>query len=128
MLEKFISNPNKVFIIDGLGTILSAFLLGYVLVKFENIFGIPSKTLYTLSAISVSITFYDFYCIRKKDDLVHFIRGIVILNLIYCSISFLFAFFHIETITIFGWLYFIMEVLIILTITIFENKVAKSLN
>ena len=28
MLEKFISHPKKLFLIDGLGAILSAFLLG----------------------------------------------------------------------------------------------------
>ena len=115
MLEKFTSNPTKLFIIDGLGAILSAFLLGYVLDKFENIFGIPSKTLYTLAAMPVFFAFYDLYCIRnKKDDLGHFMKGIAIMNLTYCCISILFAFYHLGTITIFGWSYLIIEILIII--------------
>jgi putative flippase GtrA len=125
MLEKFTSNPTKLFIIDGLGAILSAFLLGYVLVKFENIFGIPSKTLYTLAAMPVFFAFYDLYCIRnKKDDLGHFMKGIAIINLTYCCISILFAFYHLGTITIFGWSYLIIEILIIIILTIIEYKVA----
>ena len=127
MLEKFISNPNKVFIIDGLGAMLSTFLLGYVSVKFENIFGMPSKTLYTLAALPVFITFYDFYCIRKKDDLGHFMKGIAIINLTYCCLSILFAFYHLGTITIFGWSYLIIEILILITLAIIEYKVAKRL-
>ena len=127
MLEKFTSNPTKLFIIDGLGAILSAFLLGYVLVKFENIFGIPSKTLYTLSAMPVIFALYDLYCIKKKDDLGHFMKGIAIINLTYCCISILFAFYHLRTITIFGWSYLTIEILIIIILTIIEYKVAKRL-
>ena len=32
-------NPKKLFLIDAYGAILSAFLFGVVLVKFEEIFG-----------------------------------------------------------------------------------------
>ncbi len=127
MLEKFISNPKKLFIIDGLGAILSAFLLGYVLVKFEIIFGIPPKTLYTLAAMPMIIGFYDFYCIRKKDDLGYFMKGIAIMNITYCCISILFVFYHLGTITIYGCSYLIIETLIILTLSNIEYKVAKGL-
>ena len=59
MLEKFISHPKKLFLIDGLGAILSAFLLGYVLVKLERVFGIPSKTLYFLATLPMFFVIYD---------------------------------------------------------------------
>ena len=128
MLEKFTSNPTQLFIIDGFGAILSAFLLGIVLVKFENIFGIPSKTLYALAAMPVFFAFYDLYCIRnKKDDLGYFMKGIAKINLTYCCVSILFAFYHLETITIFGWSYLIIEILIIIILSIIEYKVAMRL-
>jgi len=128
MLEKFISHPKKLFLIDGLGAILSAFLLGFVLVKLERVFGIPSKTLYFLATMPVFFLSYDLYCTRKnKDDLGQFMKGIAIINLTYCCISIVFAFYHFGTITIFGWSYLLMEILIIITLAIIEFKVAKKL-
>ena len=128
MLAKFISHPKKLFLIDGLGAILSAFLLGFVLVKLEQVFGIPSKTLYFLATMPVFFAIYDLYCARKNnDDLGQFMRGIAIINLIYCCISIVFAFYHFGTITIFGWSYLLMEILIIITLASIEFKVAKRL-
>ncbi len=128
MLEKFISHPKKLILIDGLGALLSAFLLGYVMVKLESIFGIPSKTLYFLATMTVIFAIYDFYCSRKtNDDLGQFMMGIAIINLIYCCISVVFAFYHFGTITIFGWSYLLFEILIIVTLARIEFKVAKRL-
>ena len=64
---------------------------------------------------------------KKKDDLGHFMKGIAIINLTYCCISILFAFYHLGTITIFGWSYLTIEILIIIILTIIEYKVAKRL-
>ena len=54
-------------------------------------------------------------------------KGIGIINLTYCCISIVFAFYHFGTITIFGWSYLLMEILIIITLAIIELKVAKKL-
>ena len=128
MIEKFVSNPKKLFLIDGLGAILSAFLLGFVLVKLERVFGIPATSLYFLATIPIFFVIYDLYCSRKNnDDLGQLLRGIAIINLIYCCTSIGFFFYHFETITIFGWSYILIEILIIVTLAIVEYKVAKRL-
>ena len=129
MIEKFISNPKRLFLIDGLGAILSSFLLGYVLVKLEKVFGIPYKTLYLLGSMPVFFAIYDLYCFRKNIEYLSILlKGIAIINLIYCSISLGFAFYHVETITIFGCIYILIEILIIITLSIIEYKVAKRIN
>ena len=126
MIEKLISNPKKLFLIDGLGAVISSFFLGFVLVKLENVFGIPSTTLYFLATMPVFFAIYDLYCYRKKNkDLVKPLKGIAIINLLYCCISIGFAFYHFETITIVGWSYLLMEILIIIIIAIIEYKAAK---
>lgn len=128
MIERLIADPKKLFLIDGLGAILSAFLLGFVLVKLESVFGIPSTTLYFLAAIPVFFACYDLYCSRKNNDnLGQLLIGIAIMNLTYCCISIGFAFYHFGTITVFGWSYITMEILIIVTLAIVELKVAKRL-
>lgn len=114
--------------IDGIGAILSAFLLGIVLVELRRIFGIPKSTLYFLAVLPCLFAIYDFYCYRKIDEnLGIFLEGIAIMNLIYCGLSIGLAFWHYQEITQFGWIYIILEVMIIITLVILELRIAKSL-
>ena len=55
-------NPKKLFLLDGLGAILSAILLGVVLVNQQALFGIPKPTLYFLASLPCLFAVYDFYC------------------------------------------------------------------
>jgi len=121
-------NQENFFLIDGLGAILSAFLLGVVLVKFEIFFGIPSSALYILATLPMFFAIYDFYSYRQKDDkLGRFLKGIAIINLLYCCLSIWFAFYHFQTITYFGWAYLLIEILIVVIIAIIEFKIAHRL-
>ncbi len=101
----FISKPKKFFLIDGIGALTSAFLLGVVLVQFETVFGIPIKVLKILATLPILFALFDIYGFcsssRKTPQLLS-VLGYV--NLIYCALSLGLAFLHIETITIFGWL------------------------
>ena len=57
LINSFYKKPKRLFIIDGIGAITSAFMLGIILVKLENIFGIPSSTLYLLAAFPMLFIF-----------------------------------------------------------------------
>ena len=125
---KIISSPKKLFVIDGFGALLSAFLLGIVLVQFESVFGIPVFTLYILASLPILFALYDisaYYSQANKTP--SLLKGIAILNLLYCFLSIGFAFYHLQTITTWGWIYFIGETLIVLTLSLVEYKVAQSL-
>jgi hypothetical protein len=128
LITKAELNPKKLFLIDGFGAILSAFLLGVVLVKFEIIFGIPSSTLYLLAIMPIFFATYDFYCYRKKHQRTAlFLKGIAVLNLIYCCISLGFVFYHFGTITNLGWIYFLIEIVIVLLLAIIEFRVGRKM-
>ena len=72
-INKFTSTPKQLFILDGLGALLSAFLLGVVLVKLESVFGIPKNTLYFLAFLPCLFAIYDFYCyFQAKENTVFF--------------------------------------------------------
>jgi len=127
-IEKIEHNPKRLFLIDGVGAALSAFTLGVVLVKLEKFFGIPPSTLYILAAIPIFFTAYDFYCYKKANDkLGVFLKGIAIMNLLYCCLSIAFALYHHQVITLFGWIYILVEVAIIVALVIFELRVANRL-
>jgi len=120
-------NLKKLFLIDGLGALISAFLLGVVLVKFESLFGIPKPTLYILAAIPIFFALYDFFCyFRIKKNLPIFLKGIALMNILYCCLSLCFAFHHSTSITALGWAYIIIEIVIVVGIAIFELRVART--
>lgn len=119
-------NPKKLFQIDGFGAILSAILLGIVLVKWEYLFGIPKRTLYFLASLPCLFAVYDFYCYFKiNKNLESFLKRIAIINLTYCCLSIGLAIYHRENIMILGWFYILMEIVIVGGLSIIELKVAK---
>ena len=128
LIKNLLLNPKKMFLIDGLGAVLSAFLLGIVLIKLESIIGIPPSTLYSLAIFPLLFAIYDFYCYLKKHSrLKSFLKGIAIANLLYCCFSIGIAFYHLKTITNLGCIYILTEILIIIILSIFELMIAKQL-
>ena len=126
ILENIDLDPKMLFLIDGFGAILSAFLIGVLLVKFENYIGIPTSTLYFLATLPILFAAYDLYCFRKQNEkLGPYLKGIAIINLLYCFLSIGFAFYHSRTITNSGWTYIIVEILIVVTLAILEFEIAK---
>lgn len=120
-------NPKRLFLVDGLGAVVSAALLGIVLVKLENVFGIPKSTLYFLASLPCLFAIYDFYCYLKIDNQAGLLlKGIAITNLVYCCISIGLAIYHIKDFTYFGWLYILIEVAIVITIAFAELRVAQN--
>jgi hypothetical protein len=116
----------KLFLLDGFGALLSAFLLGIVLVKLETYFGIPKQSLYFLAALPVLFALYDFYCYFKiEENLGKFLKGIAIVNILYCCLSIAFAFHHYQSITYLGWAYIIGEIIIVVAIAIVELRAVK---
>lgn len=116
----------KLFLLDGFGALLSAFLLGVILVKLETYFGIPKQTLYFLAALPCLFAVYDFYCyFRIEENLGKFLKGIAIVNLLYCCLSIGFAFHHFEKITYLGWAYIIGEIIIVVAIAVVELRATR---
>ena len=126
--KKINADPRMLFLADGLCAILSALLLGIVLVKLEKIFGIPKTTLYLLAIIPCAFAIYDLCCFCIKDiDIPRYLKGIAFMNLLYCCLSIVLAFYHFEKIQIFGWLYIALEIIVIIALAICELKVSVKL-
>ncbi len=121
-------NPKRLLLIDGLGAIVSAFLLGVVLVYFEGIFGIPRKTLYFLAFLPCIFAVYDAYCYLRIDERLDvFLRIIAFTNLSYCFISLGLAFYHHQKLSYWGWAYILLEILIVVILVCIELKIASKI-
>lgn len=119
-------SPQKLFLIDGLGALLSAFLLGVVLVQFESIFGMPKTTLYLLAFIPCVFATYDTICyLKARDNDLLLLKGIAMANLSYCLLSIGMLFYHFEQLTWLGVLYFIGELIIVVLLANIQFSVAS---
>lgn len=120
MNQKSLKN---LFLIDGFGAIVSAFLLSIVLVYFQEFIGIPKTTLYLLATLPCIFALFDFYCYFKvKENLEKSIKTIAIINILYCFLSIGLAIYHHKIITNWGWIYVIIEVIIVMIIAQIELK------
>ena len=127
-LNQIAANPRQLFLIDGLGALLSAFMLGLVLVQLEYLFGIPSSALYVLAFFPCLFALYDFYWYRKNtENTARYLRWIAIANLLYCGFSIIMAFYHYEQIKLLGWIYLIGEIIIVVALALFELRIAGQL-
>ncbi len=121
-----IKHPRHIFLFDGLGAVLSAFMTGLFLVNWEAILGIPSKVLYVLAAIPCLLAIYDFFSFHfGNNHYTKLLKGIAILNLGYCILSLYLAFTHKDEISYLGWIYIIIEIIIITTIAFYEFQYSK---
>ena len=118
--------PKTIFLIDGIGALLSAIMLALVMVRYQNIFGIPQNMLYFLAIWPCVFAVYDCYCfINKTRDNSTRLRVIALLNLIYIILSFLMATKHQAEIHGWGWAYIVAEIIVLFVLVNIELVVAK---
>jgi hypothetical protein len=121
------TNRQRLFLIDGLGALLSAFFLGIVLVRFETTFGMPQNILCFLAALACLFAVYSFCCyIFIKDNWRPYLRSIAIANLTYCCITFGLIVTCYESLTILGVGYFVVELLILGILVAVEFKMTSN--
>ncbi|MCB0620776.1 MAG: hypothetical protein KDC32_07565 [Saprospiraceae bacterium] len=115
----------SLFLLDAAGALLSAFLLGMVLVEFEAMFGIPANTLYFLASLPCLFAVYDLYCYRAAPaDIAVFLKRIAFANLGYCLLSLALACHHREELTGLGWTYILLEIVVVALLASFELRTA----
>ena len=117
-------SPYKLFLIDSSGALLTAFL-SLFLTKFENIFGIPAKSLYYLSFLGGIFFIYSFTCfLGKVINWAFYLKIIAIANFFYCCLTISLIIYLYQQLTILGLIYFVLEVIIIIVLATIELKIA----
>lgn len=115
----------KLFLIDGIGALLSVFFLALVLPKFELYFGMPKNTLFILACIAAlfAINSLTIFLLTTKN-LQLYLKAIAIANIAYCIYSLVVVVDNYTTITKLGIIYFTVEIVVILLLALVEIKVA----
>ncbi len=128
MLNKLIKRPRTLFVIDGLGALVSALFLGIIWVYFESLIGMPRNTLYLLASFPIIFAILDvFSYFQHPSSWKSLLRIIAFANILYTCISLWMLFLHAAQLTIWGYLYFIGEIIILAVLIIVEFSAANKL-
>lgn len=126
IFDRLIHQPKLLFLVDSAGAFLTAFLVGLVLPRLENLIGMPPKTLYFLATIGVLCGLYSLLCsLLLKKNHQRFLKGIAAANTMYCLLSIGFILWHFKELKAPGLLYFTAEILIIAKVIHLETKAQK---
>jgi len=124
-LKKKFLQGHHIFLVDALGACLSILLL-FFLYANEALFGMPQSVLLHLILIAAILATYSFSCyFFKPNNWRLYLFIIAILNSIYCLLTIYQLFQNSQSITVYGLVYFVGEVLIISFLAFFEFKISK---
>jgi hypothetical protein len=119
--------PQKLFLVDSLGALLSAILLGLVLIRFENTFGMPQNVLYALAVIPCIFSIYSFLCfLRKTAHWRTCMKIIATANLLYCCLTVGLMVCFYERLTVLGLIYFVLEIIIVISLAVIEWEIVSN--
>ncbi len=119
-------SARQVFLVDGLGGVLTATLLGLVLPMFHEHIGLGPWTLRWLGFAGALYAVFSLSTyLRSPPRIAPYLRFIVLANLAYClTIAFVLTANRAE-VTVLGFVYFAVEVGVILTLVGLETRILR---
>ena len=113
-------DKRKIFLLDGIGALVSASFTGLVLPLFSQWIGLPLWSLYCLAMFPVSYGVYSLCCYWFINEIrPSLLKAIIIANLFYCVLSGAVILFF-PSLTILGSLLLTAEILIVLGVVAIE--------
>jgi hypothetical protein len=123
LIRKFAQKPKTIFLVDGFGALVTAFLLLVMMSKFEAYFGMPVTALRYLCIIATLFCLYSFACYYwVRNHWQPYLRAISIANTLYCCLTIGLIIYHYSSLTILGIAYFVAESIIICILVYVELK------
>ncbi len=128
LIEAFVSKPKRLFLLDGVGALVTAALLLGLLAPMEDLFGMPRWNLYPLSGIAMVFAAYSLAChflLRRRWR--PFLRAIAYANLAYCCLTLVSMIYLSQSLTALGIAYFAGEIIVVLGLVGLELAVGRKL-
>lgn len=126
LADKLRLTPKRLFLLDGLGACVTAMLLAGILIPFQKFFGMSQFALEIASLLAAALAFYSLSCFFfLKENWKFFLKIIATANGLYCLLTAFFVIFYFEKLTVLGLCYFLIEMVIILSLVFLEMKTAN---
>lgn len=117
----------KLFLIDGMGAVITALMLSQVLARFESVFGMPQQLLFILAGIAAGFAVYSTLCYwLVRENWWPYLRGIATANTAYCIGTLGLVIKLFDTLTYLGIAYFVGEIILVVGLAIFEFQFARN--
>ena len=116
----------NIFLLDGIGAVVSVLLLGVVLPAIQPWIGMPLKALFLLAIVPVFYGAYSFACYRFADPRnPRWLQAIMVANLLYCVLTASLTVIHFHEMTQLGVAWFIIDGLVIVGVVALEGWVLR---
>lgn len=126
IIKQLASKPKSIFLIDGMGALLTTFFLFVILRTFNEYIGMPTIALTYLSLIAVIFCLYSTTCFfLLKENWRPFLKIIIIANLLYCILTMTLLIAYHQSLTIIGMTYFVIEIIVVSGLVFVELQVLK---
>lgn len=117
----------NLFLLDSIGATVSGLLMFIFVRPNIELFGIPHELTLYLAILALVYASFSGYCYLKNVTWASLgFQIIATANLGYCTLLFTLLLVFRNDITTFGWIYFLLEIIIIGVLALWEFKVAKS--
>jgi hypothetical protein len=115
----------KIFLLDAAGAVVSVLFLS-LLYSFNEFFGVPQSLLRVFIFIALALASYSFtvYFVGPANWQLY-LTIIGILNLTYCFYTVYGLVQYAHSVTLYGHLYFVGEVLVVLGLAAYELRLAR---
>lgn len=113
----------QLFLLDGAGAVLSALMLGAVLLPWQSFFGMPVNALRLLTVIAIAFACYSWSCyFLVKADWRVYLRVIMLANVLYALLSAGMVYGHFGELTVAGLAYFLLELIVLAAVIYLEYR------
>lgn len=125
-IQYLIKNPSTMFLIDGIGALLTTLSLCLIMLNFGSQFGMSLYALSLLTIIATLFCSYSIFCfLFLKESWYIYLTLIGLANLLYGILSCSLMIYFFSTMPAWGIFYFSVEMLLILLLVYIEISIAK---
>lgn len=127
LIERLARSPRTLFLVDGVGALVTALLVGVVLPALGEYIGTPRPVLRALALAAAVFAAYSLTCAAAQPTRwPGYLRGIALANAAYCLVTAAVLVRYSATIHLLDWLYFVGEIVLVGALVMLELRVARA--
>jgi FtsH-binding integral membrane protein len=127
LVERLARSPRALFLVDGVGALVTALLVGVVLPTLGEHIGTPRPVLRALALTAAVFAAYSLTCAATRPTRwPGYLRGIALANAGYCLVTAALLIRFSATLQALDWLYFVGEIVVVCALVTLELRVARA--
>ena len=127
LAERLARTPRALFLMDGVGALVTALLVGVVLPTLRDHIGMPRSVLRALALTGAVIAAYSLTCAATRPKRwPGYLRSIALMNAGYCLVTAALLIRFTAALHVLDWLYFVSEIVVVSALVTLELRVARA--